>query len=121
MLVAFSVPWWNVSVQANDAPRAQSAGGIKLFNGPAAQISPLSPLASPLETDTPEPTLPPTAEPAPVAATPTLPTITDSPAAMLTSGPLYSGVAANQVSPALVGTLIVALLGVGAIVFTRQR
>lgn len=57
-----------------------------------------------------------------MAATPTLSSAPQSPAASaLADGPLYSGVAAAQVSPTLVGALIVALLGVGAIMFTRQR
>ncbi|MEZ4710046.1 MAG: hypothetical protein R3A44_22765 [Caldilineaceae bacterium] len=95
---------------------------LNRIDWPAAQTSPLSPLKSPLAIDTPEPTLPPTVEPAPMAATPTLSSAPQSPAASaLADGPLYSGVAAAQVSPTLVGALIVALLGVGAIMFTRQR
>ena len=121
LLVTFALPWWNANVQANDK---QSIGQTGPSNAPAAQLSPLSPLQSPLDSATSQPTALPTVAPTLPAPTPTptLAAVMPSPVApALTSGPLYSGVAASQVSPMLVGALIIALLGVGAIVFTRQR
>ena len=119
LLVTFALPWWNANVQANDK---QSIGQTGPSNAPAAQLSPLSPLQSPLDSATSQPTALPTVAPTLPAPTPTLPAVMPSPVApALTSGPLYSGVAASQISPMLIGALIVALLGVGAIVFTRQR
>ena len=119
LLFTFALPWWNTNVQANDN---QSIGQIRPLHAPAAQLSPLSPLQSALDSATSQPTALPTVAPTLPAPTPTLPAVMPSPVApALTSGPLYSGVAASPISPMLIGALIVALLGVGAIVFTRQR
>lgn len=116
-------PVWSniVVVGALASPQKSDLYGVT--NAPAFQISPLSPLESPPRIDAIDAssTTVSTMLPEPAVNAPSSVEAEISAPLTTASGPFYSGVSGNQVSPVLVGAILVSLLGVGVMIMMRQR